>query len=132
MEQSRRSASARDAGYGAGAGIRRLGLPGERGKQYAFVILAPGGDHTGDRCDLLPGRANSDLTDVHKTLAQHDEIPNFVTPKQTGSLNGSVSLIIPAMGTDEYEDQILRWRAKKYEDLVGENGWMALVGLFWL
>jgi len=36
------------------------------------------------------------------------------------------------MGIDEYEDQILKWRAKKYDDLVGENGWMALVGLFWL
>src|SRR5215204_5811993 len=78
MEQSRRSASARDAGYGAGAGIRRLGLPGERGKQYAFVILAPGGDHTGDWCDLLFGRANTDLTGGHKTLAQPAMTPDLV------------------------------------------------------
>jgi uncharacterized protein (DUF1684 family) len=33
---------------------------------------------------------------------------------------------------DEYEDQILQWRAKKYDDLIGENGWMALAGLYWL
>lgn len=33
---------------------------------------------------------------------------------------------------DEYEEQILQWRAKKYDDLVGENGWLALAGLYWL
>lgn len=32
----------------------------------------------------------------------------------------------------DYEQQILQWRAKKYEDLVRENGWLALAGLFWL
>jgi uncharacterized protein len=45
---------------------------------------------------------------------------------------GSVSLIMISMGTNEYEDQILQWRAKKYDDLVGENGWLALAGLSWL
>jgi len=33
---------------------------------------------------------------------------------------------------DEYEYQILQWRARKYDERVGENGWMALAGLFWL
>ena len=28
------------------------------------------------------------------------------------------------MGTSEYENLILQWRAKKVNDLVGENGWM--------
>jgi hypothetical protein len=32
----------------------------------------------------------------------------------------------------EYEEQILQWRAKKYDDLVRENGWLALAGLSWL
>ena len=32
----------------------------------------------------------------------------------------------------EYEATILRWRAKKYDDLVRENGWLALAGLSWL
>ncbi|NWG35840.1 MAG: DUF1684 domain-containing protein [Chloroflexi bacterium] len=32
----------------------------------------------------------------------------------------------------EYEEKILRWRAKKYDELVRENGWLALAGLFWL
>lgn len=36
------------------------------------------------------------------------------------------------MGTPEYESKILHWRAKKYDDLVRENGWLALAGLFWL
>ncbi len=36
------------------------------------------------------------------------------------------------MGSNEYENQILQWRAKKYDDLVRENGWLALSGLFWL
>jgi uncharacterized protein (DUF1684 family) len=36
------------------------------------------------------------------------------------------------MASNEYENQILQWRAKKYDDLVRENGWMALAGLFWL
>jgi uncharacterized protein (DUF1684 family) len=36
------------------------------------------------------------------------------------------------MSTHEYEEQVLRWRAKKLEERVGENGWMALAGLFWL
>lgn len=36
------------------------------------------------------------------------------------------------MGSNEYETQILAWRAKKLEDLVGENGWMSLAGLYWL
>ena len=32
----------------------------------------------------------------------------------------------------EYEAQILQWRARKYDELVRENGWLALAGLFWL
>lgn len=32
----------------------------------------------------------------------------------------------------EYENEILQWRAKKYDELVNENGWLALAGLFWL
>lgn len=32
----------------------------------------------------------------------------------------------------EYEEQILKWRAKKYDDLVRDNGWLALAGLHWL
>jgi uncharacterized protein (DUF1684 family) len=32
----------------------------------------------------------------------------------------------------EYENNILQWRAKKYDELVRENGWLALAGLFWL
>lgn len=36
------------------------------------------------------------------------------------------------MATSEYEEQILQWRAKKLNDLVGENGWLALTGLSWL
>jgi uncharacterized protein (DUF1684 family) len=31
-----------------------------------------------------------------------------------------------------YENEILQWRALKYEELVRENGWVALAGLFWL
>jgi uncharacterized protein len=41
-------------------------------------------------------------------------------------------VIITGMGKNEYEEHILQWRAKKYNDLVGENGWLALVGLSWL
>lgn len=33
---------------------------------------------------------------------------------------------------DDYENQILQWQAKKYEERVGENGWMSLAGLSWL
>ncbi|MBN2115050.1 MAG: DUF1684 domain-containing protein [Anaerolineales bacterium] len=36
------------------------------------------------------------------------------------------------MGSNEYESQILLWQAKKYDERVGENGWMSLAGLFWL
>ena len=32
----------------------------------------------------------------------------------------------------EYENKVLEWRAKKYDSLVRENGWLALAGLFWL
>jgi uncharacterized protein (DUF1684 family) len=32
----------------------------------------------------------------------------------------------------EYENAILQWRAKRYEDLVRENSWLALAGLHWL
>ena len=31
-----------------------------------------------------------------------------------------------------YETDILQWRTRKYEDLVRENGWLALAGLHWL
>lgn len=34
--------------------------------------------------------------------------------------------------TDTHEADILQWRAKKYDSLVAENGWLALVGLHWL
>ena len=36
------------------------------------------------------------------------------------------------MKEQEYEKQVLLWRAKKYADLVRENGWLALAGLSWL
>ena len=36
------------------------------------------------------------------------------------------------MNNKEYEEQILKWREKKYDDLVKENGWLALAGLHWL
>ncbi|MEW6287569.1 MAG: DUF1684 domain-containing protein [Chloroflexota bacterium] len=32
----------------------------------------------------------------------------------------------------EYEEKVLQWRARKYDELVRENGWLALAGLFWL
>lgn len=32
----------------------------------------------------------------------------------------------------EYENNVLQWRAEKYEGLVKENSWLALAGLFWL
>ena len=32
----------------------------------------------------------------------------------------------------EYESTLMQWRAKKYDDLVRENGWLALAGLHWL
>lgn len=34
--------------------------------------------------------------------------------------------------TTTYENDILQWRAKKYDDLVRENSWLALAGLHWL
>jgi uncharacterized protein (DUF1684 family) len=36
------------------------------------------------------------------------------------------------MKEKEYENQVLEWRAKKNEELVKENGWLALAGLSWL
>jgi len=36
------------------------------------------------------------------------------------------------MTNKDYENDILQWRAKKYDNRVGENGWLALAGLFWL
>ena len=36
------------------------------------------------------------------------------------------------MKNEEYESKILQWRTKKYDDLVRENGWLALAGLHWL
>src|SRR4030095_4242914 len=36
------------------------------------------------------------------------------------------------MKDKDYENEILQWRARKYEELVRENGWLALAGLFWL
>ena len=36
------------------------------------------------------------------------------------------------MAPKEYENEILQWRASRYEGLVRENGWLALAGLGWL
>lgn len=36
------------------------------------------------------------------------------------------------MTDKNYENEILQWRAKRYDELVRENGWLALAGLFWL
>ena len=36
------------------------------------------------------------------------------------------------MDNKTYENEILQWRAKKYDALVRENGWLALAGLHWL
>jgi len=36
------------------------------------------------------------------------------------------------MANKKYENEILQWRAMKYEDLVRENSWLALAGLYWL
>jgi len=32
----------------------------------------------------------------------------------------------------DYENAIMKWRVRKYDDLVRENGWLTLAGLFWL
>jgi hypothetical protein len=32
----------------------------------------------------------------------------------------------------EYKKQIEDWRAKRYERLRSEEGWLTLIGLFWL
>ncbi|MCC6299196.1 MAG: DUF1684 domain-containing protein [Anaerolineales bacterium] len=34
------------------------------------------------------------------------------------------------MADKTYEQEILKWRAEKYEALTGENGWVALAGLY--
>ena len=31
-----------------------------------------------------------------------------------------------------YENEVLQWHARKYDERVRENGWLALAGLFWL
>lgn len=36
------------------------------------------------------------------------------------------------MKNTSYENNILEWHAKKYDERVRENGWLALAGLFWL
>jgi len=36
------------------------------------------------------------------------------------------------MTNKSYDNDILQWRAKKYDERVRENGWLALAGLFWL
>lgn len=36
------------------------------------------------------------------------------------------------MTNKDYENEVLQWRARKYDDLVRDNGWLALAGLFWL
>jgi len=36
------------------------------------------------------------------------------------------------MKNKDYENEILKWRARKYDERVRENGWLALAGLFWL
>jgi uncharacterized protein len=36
------------------------------------------------------------------------------------------------MDNNEYEQRILQWRSKRYDDLVRENGWLAVAGLHWL
>ncbi len=36
------------------------------------------------------------------------------------------------MTSHEYEEQVLKWRNKKLDDLIQENGWLSLAGLFWL
>ena len=36
------------------------------------------------------------------------------------------------MANAEYEQQIIQWQAKRYTDLVRENGWLAVAGLHWL
>jgi uncharacterized protein (DUF1684 family) len=36
------------------------------------------------------------------------------------------------MKNQDYENNILQWRAKKYDERVRENGWLAIAGLFWL
>lgn len=56
----------------------------------------------------------------------------YMIAKQTCLSGRSVSLIITGMASNEYEEQILRWRARKYNERVGENGWLALAGLSWL
>lgn len=32
----------------------------------------------------------------------------------------------------EYETALLQWRARRYDDLIKENGWLAVAGLSWL
>jgi uncharacterized protein len=36
------------------------------------------------------------------------------------------------MKDQDYENEVLQWRARKYQELTRENSWLALAGLFWL
>jgi len=36
------------------------------------------------------------------------------------------------MATKKYENEVLQWRAMKYNELTRENSWLALAGLYWL
>lgn len=36
------------------------------------------------------------------------------------------------MTNKSYENDLLQWHARKYDERVRENGWLALAGLFWL
>lgn len=36
------------------------------------------------------------------------------------------------MATNKYENEVLQWRQKKYQELTRENSWLALAGLYWL
>ena len=48
------------------------------------------------------------------------------------SICGSIISRMTTKKQQEYENQILQWQAKKYDELVRENGWVALAGLYWL
>src|SRR5690349_16624110 len=101
------------------------------GKSVSLIMMIIMGNNK--RSSPVDKRSTPPSGSVDKrTSPQGGSVDKRSSPVDKRSTPPSGSVDKRSSPVDEYEAQILQWRARKYDELVRENGWLALAGLYWL
>jgi uncharacterized protein len=80
--------------------------------------------------DLMPLRGSAHLTTVPSSTKSG--IAKFTSLALLLVLAGSCARMPPRIDPNVYAKEITQWQTQRLAELKSENGWLTLVGLFWL